>query len=140
MALERLREVLPDRIRQTNAGHTHAQNAADEIQDGSALDIVEGSTGAGGLDNIVRGVRRPPVEFSIESVGADCQFTRIVRFSIRSAQSDTTDLTDPATVARAYGDDVTASTLYFRPQDVDPGRRCGTDLGIDEVGPLRLGG
>ena len=35
---------------------------------------------------IVRGADRPPIEFSIESVAADCQFTRVIRFQIRSPQ------------------------------------------------------
>ena len=99
---------------------------------GRPVSLVEGSTGAGGLDNIVRGTERPPVEFSIESVGADCQFTRIIRFSIAPSQ-DAAILTEGATsgvTPQAYGDDVTASTVYFRPQRVADGRSCGTQLGI----------
>jgi hypothetical protein len=135
---EALREVLPGLIRQTVSGHVHAQNDSDEIQDGAAIDLVEGSTGAGGLDNIVRGTARPPIEFSIESVGADCQFTRVVRFSI--APDDATALgTDPATPdstsPQAYGNDVTASTVYFRPQDLAGDRTCGTELGIGAERP-----
>ncbi|CCH88486.1 Metallophosphoesterase [Modestobacter italicus] len=129
VALERLRELLPGQIRQTDAGHTHQQNASDEIQDGTELDLVEGSTGAGGLDNIARGTRRPPTEFSIESVGADCQFTRVIRFQIRSGDARPAALADPGVMAQAYGRDVTASTVYFRPQDVGPDRRCGDGPG-----------
>ncbi len=124
VAAARLRQQLPGRIRQTNAGHTHRQNDAKDIEHGSAIDLVEGSTGAGGLDNIVRGVDRPPIEFSIESVSTDCQFTRIQRFQIRSPQ--TPDVSTP----QAYGDDVTVSTIYFRPQDVDPTRICEPALGV----------
>jgi predicted phosphodiesterase len=131
VAAAELRERLPGRIRQTVAGHTHAQNDPAELQDGDGIDLVEGSVGAGGLDNIVRGDRRPPVEFSIESVAADCQFTRIIRFQLRpsSAAGGT-----PADAA-AFGDDVTASTIYFRPQQVAPGRTCGTGQGISAGTP-----
>jgi len=130
VAAAELRKVLPGRIRQTVAGHTHRQNDPGDLQHGDVIDLVEGSTGAGGLDNIVRGAKRPPIEFSIESVGTDCQFTRIVRFQI-AAQSDGT-AASPGT-PQAYGDDVTASTVYFRPQQVAPDRTCGTELGLGTV-------
>ncbi|MEU2348067.1 metallophosphoesterase [Modestobacter sp. NPDC049651] len=133
VAAEELREVLPGEIRQTNSGHTHKQNKTADIQaDDGTIDLVEGSTGAGGLDNIVRGTARPPIEFSIESVGADCQFQRVVRFQIDSAPDAASQ---PAT-ASAYGDDVTASTIYFRPQQVGTDRVCGPQLGIGPVLPV----
>jgi predicted MPP superfamily phosphohydrolase len=136
VAAEALREELPGLIRQTISGHVHAQNATDELQDGDgAIDLVEGSTGAGGLDNIVRGTKRPPIEFSIESVGADCQFTRVVRFSIAAAADPTTTAIATGPTPQAYGDDVTASTVYFRPQDVAADRTCGTELGITAQQP-----
>ena len=109
---------LPGRIRQTNSGHTHAQNAAGDIQHGNSIDLVEGSTGAGGLDNIVRGAARPPIEFSIESVAANCEFTRAIRFQIRTPQTPASD--QPA----AYGDNVTATTVYFTPQKLQADRDC----------------
>lgn len=119
VAAAQLRKSLPGQIRQTVAGHTHAQNPSSEIQSKNGIDLVEGSTGAGGLDNIVRGEDAPPVAFSIQSVAQDCQFTRIIRFQLR--------LPDPADGApTAYGDNVTASTVFFQPQDVAPGRVCGT--------------
>src|SRR5207245_1592440 len=128
VAARELRDQRPGRIRQTASGHLHKQNSAGDLQDGDGtIDLVEGSTGAGGLDNIYRGGDRPPIEFSIESVGTDCQFTRIVRFQINSAQP--TSAQEPAT-PQAYGDDVTASTIYFRPQDLGTGRVCGPSLGI----------
>jgi hypothetical protein len=130
VAAARLRAVLGDRIRETASGHTHAQNDAGDLQDGSAIDLVEGSTGAGGLDNIYRGTDRLPIEFSIESVGADCQFTRIVRFRIDTPPAD-----DTAGTPAAYGDDVTAASVSFRPQDVAPDRTCGTAEGIGAVRP-----
>jgi hypothetical protein len=130
VAAEELRRVLPGRIRQTVAGHVHRQNDPGDLQHGGAIDLVEGSTGAGGLDNIVRGADRPPIEFSIESVGVDCQFTRIIRFQIDASADGTAS---PAGTPQAYGDDVTASTVYFRPQQVAAGRTCGTQLGIGAV-------
>jgi hypothetical protein len=134
VAAEAAREELPGLIRQTVSGHVHAQNASDDVQDGDgAIDLVEGSTGAGGLDNIVRGTDRPPIEFSIESVGADCQFTRVIRFSI--APSPDTAVAPSGDSPQAYGDDVTASTVYFRPQDVEPDRTCGVRLGITAEQP-----
>jgi predicted MPP superfamily phosphohydrolase len=134
VAAGELRDQLPGRIRQTASGHLHKQNAPGDLQHGDgSIDLVEGSTGAGGLDNIVRGEDRPPIEFSIESVGADCQFTRIVRFQINSAQP--TSAQEPAT-PQAYGDDVTASTIYFRPQALATGRSCGASLGISAEAPL----
>jgi hypothetical protein len=139
VAAEELREVLPDRIRQTVSGHVHAQNDSADVQaDDATIDLVEGSTGAGGLDNIVRGTERPPIEFSIESVGVDCQFTRVVRFSIATS-SPVGSAPGTATTPQAFGDDVTASTLYFRPQDVAPDRVCDTRLGIGPEEPWPAG-
>jgi predicted MPP superfamily phosphohydrolase len=131
VAAQQLRTDLPELIRQTLSGHVHAQNAAENIQTDQGIDLVEGSTGAGGLDNIVRGANAPPIEFSIESVAADCQFTRILRFQIRSPDADS----GVAQTQQAYGDDVTVSTVYFRPQTVASGRSCGTSQG--GVGPAR---
>lgn len=135
VAAEELREVLPDRIRATVSGHVHAQNDTADLQDGGTeIDLVEGSTGAGGLDNIVRGEERPPIEFSILSVAADCQFTRVIRFSIEPGVTSLVEGPGPTT-PQAFGDDVTASTVYFRPQDVADDRTCGTELGISEQQP-----
>jgi predicted MPP superfamily phosphohydrolase len=129
VAVDELRKKLPGRIRQTNAGHTHAQNKTRDIQHGSAIDLVEGSAGAGGLDNINRSTPPPPIEFSIESVGTNCQFTKIVRFQIRQPA------TPPPTAEPAYGDDVTVSTIYFAPQELPAARTCGTAAGIGTVNP-----
>jgi hypothetical protein len=130
VAAAELRAVLGNRIRETASGHVHAQNDAADLQHGAAIDLVEGSTGAGGLDNIYRGADGLPIEFSIESVGTDCQFIRIVRFRI-----DTPPPGDAADTASAYGDDVTATRVSFRPQDVGGDRSCGTSQGIDAVRP-----
>ncbi len=138
VAAEAVRDELPGLVRQTVSGHVHAQNDSDDVQDGDgAIDLVEGSTGAGGLDNIVRGTKRPPTEFSIESVGADCQFTRVVRFSIAPSADPAvpTGGTATGTTPQAFGDDVTASTIYFRPQSVADDRNCSTQLGISAEQP-----
>jgi hypothetical protein len=133
VAADRLRSVLPDRIRQTNSGHTHMQNASGDLQSGKAtgIDLVEGSTGAGGLDNLNRGVGRPPIEFSIETVGTDCQFTRVQRFSI------TAPSLSEATDQQRFGNNVNVATVYFRPQRLAPGRTCGTGNGIGAPIPIR---
>jgi hypothetical protein len=132
VAAEAVREELPGVVRQTVSGHVHAQNDSDEVQDGDgAIDLVEGSTGAGGLDNIVRGTKRPPIQFSIESVGADCQFTRVIRFSINAAE-DTGTADATGTTPQAFGDDVTASTVYFRPQPIADDRSCSTQAGLGD--------
>jgi hypothetical protein len=129
VAAAELRKALPSQIRQTNSGHVHAQNATGDLQTDAGINLIEGSTGAGGLDNIVRGLAQPPIEFSIESVATTCQFTRVLRFQVRSPQQ--VDETTP----QSYGDDVTLSTEYFRPQQIDAGRICGTDVGITPVTP-----
>jgi predicted MPP superfamily phosphohydrolase len=133
VAADRLRADLPDRIRQTNSGHLHAQNKTSDIQHKTAIDLVEGSTGAGGLDNIGRSTPRPPIEFSIESVAANCQFTRVQRFSINAqAAAD-------ASAPQRFGDDAVVSTVYFTPQDLPGDRLCSTAFGIGTVRPLLPG-
>ena len=122
---------LPDQIRQTNTGHTHAQNKDDQIQGSGPINLVEGSTGAGGLDNLGRKTPIPPVEFSIESVAADCQFTKVVRFQISG-----TAPTSPQDATQGLLPHVTASTHYFRPQDVAKDRTCSTTQGLSEVRDL----
>ncbi|MGY1601614.1 metallophosphoesterase family protein [Geodermatophilus sp. SYSU D00815] len=125
---EEVRELLPDQVRQTVSGHVHRQNEPGEIQEDTVIDLVEGSTGAGGLNDIVRGDERPPIEFSIESVAPDCQFTRVVRFSIDSSSADG--------ATQAFGDDVTTSTVYFTPQEIDDGRTCSREIGVGAERPL----
>jgi hypothetical protein len=132
---DELRDQLPDRIRQTNVGHVHEENDPGDLQSDGTIDLVEGSTGAGGLNDIVRGDTRPPIEFSIESVAPDCQFTRVVRFAIDS-HTPTAASAAEATTPQAFGDDVTASTIYFTPQDIDDNRTCDADLGISAENPL----
>ncbi len=97
------------------------------MQAGSGpIDLVEGSTGAGGLDAL--GSNPPPVEFSIESVAADCQFTKVIRFQLGStAASAATGVTPTAS---SYGQNVTASTIVFKPQNIDKLRFCSSTIGI----------
>ncbi len=125
VAAQELVKDLPNQIRQTNTGHLHAQNSDKDIQNGSPITLVEGSTGAGGLDNLNRGVPAPPIEFSVESVAANCQFTKITRFQISgSAPSSTSGIT------ASDLPQVTAFTRYLNPQDISSDRVCNTGLGL----------
>ena len=131
VAVDALQKALPGQIRQTNAGHTHKQNGDDSIQKGATIGLVEGSTGAGGLDQLNRGLPQTPIEFSIESVAANCQFTRLVRFQITG--------TAPGSADAVTSDDlpqVAASTQYLRPQDIGANRRCGVSEGLSAPGNL----
>jgi hypothetical protein len=129
VALDAVLAKVPGQVRQANAGHTHAQNGDGGIQKGSTIRLVEGSTGAGGLDQLDRGMPPTPIEFSIESVAANCQFTRVVRFQISGpAPASAVDVTS--------GDlpQVAASTHYLRSQDIGGNRHCGPDLGLSAPG------
>lgn len=130
---DRLVQDLPGQIRQTNSGHLHAQNPQNQIDRPGRITLIEGSTGAGGLDNLNRNVPAPPVEFSIESVAASCQFTKVVRFQLAGPLPKATELPDA-------GLGVTATTRYLKPQDVPKGRFCGTGLPASPVQALGGGG
>ncbi len=132
-AADEIAKVLSGRVRQTNAGHTHAQNQDQDLRSGGRIALVEGSTGAGGLDNINRGVPAPPVEFSIESVGSDCQFTKIVRFQLAGPPPARKD------VVPATGQQVTARTTYLDPQQVEDARICSTTQGRGAVADIGAG-
>ncbi len=125
IAADRAAEDLSGRVRQIDAGHLHAQNADASLQTGSLIKLIEGSTGAGGLDNLNTHVTPPPVEFTIESVAANCQFTKVVRFQIRG-----TAPTSANAVTSASPPQVTATTHYFQPQQVARGRVCGRSYGL----------
>lgn len=133
-AAEHANKVLPGQIRQTNSGHRHEQNDGGEIQKNGRITLVEGSTGAGGLDNINRGVPPPPVEFTIESVATDCQFTRLLRFQLAGP------LPEAADVLPVAGQQVTATTTYLNPQEIDEGRFCSTGLGIGAPRDIAVAG
>ena len=130
-AAQQLAKDLPGQIRQLNSGHTHKQNATDDIQSGGPINLVEGSTGAGGLDNINRGQPRPPIEFSIESVAPNCQFTKLLRFQL----ADPVAGAAPSDAAAAQ-DDVSVSTVYLTPQKIAADRVCGTAQGIGRASLL----
>jgi hypothetical protein len=131
VAATQLLHDLPGRIRQTDAGHVHAQNSEDSIQSGPAISLTEGSTGAGGLDNLATGTDPPPLEFSIESVAADCQFTKIVRFQITGAAPASAAAITAGSLPR-----VSATTDYLTPQSVARGRTCGAARGVGPVQPI----
>ena len=131
VAVQELLKKLPDQIRQANSGHTHKQNGDEGIQKGSTIQLVEGSTGAGGLDQLNRGLPQAPIEFSIESVAANCQFTRLVRFQITG-----TSPADPGQMSAGDLPQVSASTHYLRPQKIGEQRQCGTSLGQTAPGDL----
>ncbi|MGN6473374.1 MAG: hypothetical protein ACTHK4_06970 [Mycobacteriales bacterium] len=122
---------LGGRVRQIDAGHLHAQNSDASLQQGSFIRLIEGSTGAGGLDNLNSLMPPPPVEFTIESVAANCQFTKVVRFQIQG-----TAPTSARAVSSRRPPQVTVTTHYFRPTAVDPGRTCGTGFGLSPPEPL----
>ncbi len=140
VAAAELGKQLSGRITQLNSGHTHAQNDTAQVQRGSQINLVEGSTGAGGLDAI--GSNPPPVEFSIESVASDCQFTKVVRFQINNASgsmttSSTSDSSSAGSGSTSSGQQVSAATIYFKAQSTEPSRYCSSVTGVSTVQDLR---
>jgi hypothetical protein len=135
--VDRVLHDLPGQIRQTNAGHMHAQNPESDVQHKGVISLVEGTTGAGGLDNINgleninRGGPAPPIEFSIESVAASCQFTKVVRFQLQGPPPGQGP-------APQTGQQVTATTRYFDAQSIQGLRTCGVQLGRTPVQSLGL--
>jgi predicted MPP superfamily phosphohydrolase len=129
-AADQIVHDLPGRVRQVNSGHQHRQNADSSIQSGAAINLIEGSTGAGGLKEVGIDVTPTPIEFSIESVAADCQFTKIVRFQVAGTAPVT------ASSVATGGQNVTAETLYLKKQKLDEGRQCSTDQGVGSVSPI----
>jgi hypothetical protein len=121
---------LDGRIRQVNSGHTHQQNKTSDIQTRGLINLVEGSTGAGGLDNINKNETPPPIEFSIESVALSCQFTKLLRFQV----ADPALPANPSAVA--VRDDVSVASIYLAPQRIAADRTCDTTQGLGAVAPL----
>lgn len=115
-------------IRATGSGHVHRQNETSDLQssDRDYIRLVEGTTGLGGL---LRNGGGDPMEFSILSVGTNCQYTRIIRYQ----------LADPAlpdeTRAETYGNNSAFDVHYFQPQPIREDRTCSVDTGIDEPQP-----
>lgn len=134
-AAQQLIKELPGQIRQVDSGHVHKQNAQSDIEKAGWIDLVEGSTGAGGLKEIDPTVVPAPVEFTVESVAADCQFTKLVRFQIRGTGADSGTIP-------MRGQNVTASTLYLKPQQLggDGERTCSLAQGIGKIDPLPANG
>jgi predicted MPP superfamily phosphohydrolase len=133
VAAKELTKKLPKRIRQTNSGHAHAQNKIGDIQSGENINLVEGSTGAGGLDHINIDhdkSKATSIEFSIESVTSSCQFTKLLRFQV--ADPAMAHTADPV----AAREDVTVSTVYLVPQKVSENRACGVTAGVGKVTDL----
>jgi hypothetical protein len=131
VAADRAVTDLHGNVRQVDAGHVHQQNPDSSLQQGGLIKLIEGSTGAGGLDALDTNVPPPPVEFSIESVAANCQFTKIVRFQIQGTAPTSARVLTPSRPPQ-----VTATTHYFSPQQVTPNRSCGTSLGVSPPEPL----
>lgn len=120
---------LPGQLRQVNSGHVHQQNPTNDIQQNSVINLVEGSSGAGGLKEVGLDVQQVPVEFSIESVAASCQFTKVVRFQVAGATA--TDASPDQS-----GENVTANTVYLDPQQVPTGEQCDPTYGIGPAVPV----
>jgi hypothetical protein len=113
-------------VRATASGHVHQQNAESDLQDGDHIRLVEGTTGLGGL---LRNGGDDPMEFSILSVGTNCQYTRIIRYQ----------LADPAlpdlTRGETYGNNSAFDVHYFEPQPINADRTCSPDDTIGEPVP-----
>ena len=129
-AAAQLLKDLPGQIRQVNSGHVHQQNADSDVQKGGVINLVEGSSGAGGLKEVGMDVTPVPIEFSIESVAADCQFTKVVRFQVAGAAPTS------STSVVSGAENVTASTIYLDPQQLPAGEQCAVSDGIGPVVPI----
>lgn len=125
-AAEEIAKILAGRVRQTNSGHAHQQNETDSIQSDELISLVEGSTGAGGLDHLGGDGESTPIQFSIESVAPDCQLTKIIRFTIAYHPGLAAGEV-PGVASRS------TETIYFENQVVEADRVCDTSLGISEV-------
>jgi predicted MPP superfamily phosphohydrolase len=128
-AADQLVKDLPGQIRQVNSGHVHQQNATDDVQKNGVINLVEGSSGAGGLKEVGLDVQQVPVEFSIESVAATCQFTKVVRFQVAGASATDAD-------PDQSGENVTANTIYLNPQQIPAGEQCDPSYGIGPAVPV----
>ena len=112
-------------VRAQASGHLHHQNAEGDLQKSGRDDLrlIEGSTGLGGLFANAG----DPMEFSILTVAANCQFTRIVRYS----------LSDPALPAEtrvaSFGQSSSFTVHYFSRQPVAANRLCSASAGLGPV-------
>lgn len=121
---DELADALGPSVRANAAGHVHRQNDTSDLQtsDRDYIRLVEGTTGLGGL----LADSGDPMEFSILSVGTNCQFTRIIRYQ----------LADPAipdeTLGATYGNNSAFEVHYFEPQAIADDRTCSADEGVGE--------
>lgn len=113
-------KTLGPTVRAQASGHVHQQNAEKDLQHGSHLRLVEGTTGLGGL----LADAGDPMSFSILSVAPDCQFTRIVRYQ----------LADPALPAESattrFGENSSYTVHYFDRQSMATNRSCSSTAGV----------
>jgi hypothetical protein len=117
VAADELEKLL--KARAVASGHTHEQNPTNTIQSKGYISLTEGSTGLGGIHHY----DSEPMEFSIVSVGKDCQYTVAVRYQN----------SDPRNADS--GSSVSATTYYFKPQKIANAalRSCGVEQGIGPV-------
>jgi len=113
-------KTLGPTVRAQASGHLHVQNAEKDLQHGSHLRLVEGTTGLGGL----LADAGDPMSFSILSVAPDCQYTRIVRYQ----------LADPALPAESattrFGENSSYTVHYFDRQEMSTQRSCSATDGV----------
>lgn len=110
------------------SGHLHQENPLSAIQSSGYINLNEGSTGMGGIDHY----DTAPMEFSVLSVGADCEFTTITRYQ----------LSDPTSSVGNGNSQIV--TYIFKPQPLK-NRVCSINQGISSPEPwsqtaLALGG
>ena len=110
-------------VRAQASGHVHRQNPESDLQDGSHIRLVEGTTGLGGL---LRVGGDDPMSFSILSVAPDCQFTRIVRYQLADPALSNDD------AATSFGENSSFVVHYFDPQEMAADRTCSASSGLRE--------
>jgi len=117
-----LASALGPALRAQASGHVHRQNPVADLQTAGRADIrlVEGSTGMGGLLSNYD----EPMQLSILSVAADCQYTRTVRYTLQDPALTTEAL------ASSFGTNSSFVVHYFRPQKIPADRTCSTARGI----------
>ncbi len=113
-------DKLKNRVRLMANGHTHEQNNLNDLQQSNDfINLVEGSTGMGGILNN----SRVSQQFSVLKVAADCQFVSIERYKL-------SDISLPLSGDSTYGNNSSVTTFYFKPQSITHNRACGVEQGI----------
>ncbi len=123
---EEAQKQLGDRDRVVMQGHLHTQNDVHEIQHGDQFNIIEGTTGRGGLTKYSPN-SSVPVSWSILSIGGDCQVQSIMRVQ----QSDPT--LPQGVEGQTNSSDSSLVTYKFKPQSGLEGRVCTPSKGIGQV-------